>query len=224
MKTKVLKYADDGNTLVMPYKELTQIEGAAGVYYYPEQDKYNGEYWHVVFDINGVFVEEGSYRKNTVIEAELSILVNAKNGFLNRWENFWVQSLYIKLYELLGLDTSPLWERRRQLESERDAKKQAEAEAKAAAARAADAKESERLAALLTEYKAGKMVQVYDFINLLQFAKIELHPRTTGMLNKLNNSSEISPTRARLGKAGVKTVPRATFDAVFEVAAKLAAA
>ena len=224
MKVKVLKYADDGNTLVMPYKEIVPVPGCVNVFVH-HYTEYNTDRILLVLQFGSVYIGAETCNAAMMQRPDFkTTVIDYRNNFLDRWRTAnWIPSLDIQLHEMLGLDPTPLKERRAEIIQQRAAKEKEKEAEKQTKAKEAEQKEQARLIALFERFKQGERVSVNDFLALARLKKVALPAQTVGMFNKFTQTSEIGINDANLGGTGRKKISRAAFDRVFEVAAKVAA-
>ena len=148
MKTKVLKYKFDGNTVVAPFMELGAY--AENVYLsLSDKNEYGNEnydYFHVVCKVENVYFSCGQYSREMLgrEEQKEKLVKYCKNWIANTLQDAengnHVSLLSIRVFEELGLDTVPLLqarevyqkkqEQRRQEQKEKEEEKRRQEEAK----------------------------------------------------------------------------------------------
>lgn len=217
MNTKVYQNGSypRNNQIVVHTIDIEQIE--ENVYCYildkeianPDNDLLN-----IVLHIGGEYFEFGSYQRRILflpenieraksIAADFSAFVNSEMQ-----NNRPIPIMYMKVYELLGLDTTPLVQYREQREATRIAKnaerKQKEEEKKLYKME----QERQLLAKARQDYIAGNAIRGEDFVAICREDGFDIHIRTVGTLYNSVNSLDKSGTlrlRVRKGKAMPKT-------------------
>lgn len=116
MKTKVLRYKFDGNTVVAPYMELEPY--AENVYVsLSKKNEYGNEsedYFHVVCKINNVYFSCGQYSRRILDEEghREEVAAYCRNWISNTLkdaeEEKYISVLPIRVFNALGLDPAPL--------------------------------------------------------------------------------------------------------------------
>lgn len=116
MKTKVLRYKFDGNTVVAPYMELEPY--AENVYVsLSKKNEYGNEsedYFHVVCKINNVYFSCGQYSRRILDEEghREEAAAYCRNWIANTLkdaeEEKYISVLPIQVFNALGLDPAPL--------------------------------------------------------------------------------------------------------------------
>lgn len=116
MKTKVLRYKFDGNTVVAPYMELEPY--AENVYVsLSKKNEYGNEsedYFHVVCKINNVYFSCGQYSRRILDEDghREEAAAYCRNWIANTLkdaeEEKYISVLPIRVFNALGLDPAPL--------------------------------------------------------------------------------------------------------------------
>jgi hypothetical protein len=222
MKKRVLTYTAN-DAIIGRQMILEPIAGSNKAF----TSEYEGDYFWLVLEVSpNVYITEGTYRKETLAANCNQLDQIAENWLSGILDLKWISLLRIAAAKEAGMDIAPMEARRAEIKAQREQEAK-EQEEKKKAERAQKAKEAEEreaqiVAAALDKFKAGEMVPVGSFISILKAQKVAVHPRSLGMLYKLSDSSKIGQTRASLGMPG-KKVPRATFDSVFEIAAKITA-
>lgn len=217
MNTKVYQNGTypRNNQIVVHAIDIEQIE--ENVYCYildkvianPDNDLLN-----IVLRIGGKYFEFGCCQRRLLflpenmeraksITADFSAFVNSEMR-----NNRPISIMYMKVYEVLGLDTTPLVRYREQKEATRIAenavRKQKEEEKRLYKME----KERQRLAKARQEYIAGNAITGEDFVSICREDGFDIHIRTVGTLynsvNSLNKSGTLR-LQVRKGKAKPKT-------------------
>lgn len=192
MKTKVLKYDKSGNKVINAFLELEPVaENVFKAFYKPAE--YGGpsqDLFTVVFHINDVYFSIG----------------NTSRVYLERDENCkclaercctWIQDvmesvgsydyirlLEIRVFEILGMDTAPLWQSREIAENRRKEEARLREE-KARKERIRREKEhDEILDGQKRRFLAGENIQPEYFLELAKRDGFEIHIRTKGTFAK----------------------------------------
>ena len=222
MKTKVLKYAANGNDIVMPYMEVEQFENIENCFVSLKCEEYGSKYFYLIFNCKGVFVADASYREDILKQPNvIEQIKELAKGYENHWQKqMFVNKLQIELNTLIGNDTTEMEAKRTAYLLEKQAKDNEAKAKKEQEAKEAELQRVEKLNQLHEQLKAGEKIAVNYFIELLDFKKVAIHPRTKGLLNDLNNQSMIGVKQANIFAPKAKGK---NFQKVFEVAAQLAA-
>jgi len=213
--------ANDGNTLVMPYMDIKPLLSCAGAWVTEPDEEHNGKVW-LVLNIRGVYVANGTYRLEKLQEPKVAELMpHIIESYPNKWQGAsWVQTLDIKLNEIIGNDTAPIIAERERIIKEREQKRIAENEERQ---RLANEREQQRLKVLDAEHqklKNGEQISLSYFIDLIGYKKINVHPRTIGMLNKMGERTKIGVSQAHTFTQKGKGL---SLDKVFDIARQLQA-
>lgn len=223
MKVKVLKYASNGNDIVMPFMEVEQFENIENCFVSLKCEEYGSKYFYLIFNCKGVFVADASYREDILKQPNVieQIKVLATN-YHEQWKySAFVNKLQIELNTLIGNDTTEMLAKREAYLLAKQAKDNEAKEKREQQAKEAEQMRIEKLNQLHEQLKAGEKIAVNYFIELLEFKKVPIHPRTKGLLNDLNSQSMIGTKQANIFAAKTKGK---NFQKVFEVAQMLAAA
>lgn len=222
MKVKVLKYAANGNDIVMPYMEIEQFENIENCFVSLKCEDHGSKYFYLIFNCKGVFVADASYREDILKQANvIEQIKELAKGYENQWQKTkFVNNLQIELNTLIGNDTTEMKAKRAAYIAEKQAKDMEAKAKKEQEAKEAELKRIEKINQLHEQLKAGEKISVNNFIELLEFKKVAIHPRTKGLLNDLNSQSMIGTKQANIFAAKTKGK---NFQKVFEVAQMLAA-
>lgn len=216
MKVKVITYANDGNTVINKYMELTAVNYHSSVFTGPIEEFDRAE---LVYKFDEVYYNEGNYYFEQIINNTEKVINHYNNYLATLHTQKWIKNIYITLFEALNMDTKQLLENRERQIREREEKKQAEIKYKAEQVEIALQKRLNELKEAKLKLAAGEKIGKDDFIELVKMYKIPMHIRTIGMLNDLNRA-EIGINQAYIsGKKGKAF----NLDKVFEAAQLLAA-
>ncbi len=208
IKVNVLRYNNMENVIKSKI-EITPL--LDGVYIY-QQDGDN-----IVFEIEGIYVWVANlYKYDNSQDEKIKI---GRETFLQRIDSgeLWPTTVTIALYEQLGRDTTQLYATREKIRSERiekARKDKEEADLYLEQRRQEEENNSIiRRADTIQKINQDELISRDEFLELLDFYDIEIHPRTLGMLRSLNvfniNKENVYFTIPR-GKAKPK------FDKCFE--------
>lgn len=222
MKVQVLKYANDGNTLVRPYKELTAIEGIDNVFYYSEPDQWqpNNPICYLVFKAGELYAQLESFRLQWIESNKDKIIQVRDNLKTVIRESNWISTLYIEIFKALGEDWQSLVDKREMIKQERERKEQIKKEE---ANRILAERAAKRQQDLLTAFDllvSGEKIDKTLFVELCQLKGIKIHPRTAGMLGDCKAGTMIGVSQAYVIHRNAKSIK---LDKVFEVAKQLVA-
>lgn len=198
MRTKVLTYKQDGNTLTDKFMDLSEI--AKGIYI-SEKDEY--ETMQVVFEIQGLFFRVDQSKEKLIRENIDYVIKYRENYFDEVLKLNWIQVLHVEIFSRLGKDTEPLLKRRQDVKEKRGQERKEVEQAKIKQRAEAEAQRSVELTNALKELKEGNKINCTDFLELIKLHKIPLHIRTIGMLNDLRevkiglNQAYVSGSRAK---------------------------
>lgn len=183
-----------------------------GVYLY-QQDGDN-----IVFEIQGIFVWVANlYKYDNTHDQKIKI---GRDTFLQRIDSgeLWPTTVTIALYEQLGRDTTHLYAIREKVQLERieKAKKDKEEAALYIEQRRQEQEANSiiRRANTIQKINKNELISRDEFLELLDFYNIEIHPRTLGMLRSLK-SFDIKKERVSFSIPRGKAKPN--FDKCFEL-------
>lgn len=209
IKVNVIRY-NNAEDVIKSKIEINPL--FEGVYIY-KQDGAN-----IVFEIEGIYVWVANLYKYDNNQDE-----NIKKGrdtFLQRIDSgeLWPTTVTIALYEQLGRDTTHLYATREKIHSERiekARKDKEEADLYLEQRRQEEENKSIiRRADTIKKINQDEFISRDEFLELLDFYNVEIHPRTLGMLRSLKsfdiNKKNVFFTISR-GKAKPK------FDKCFEL-------
>ena len=188
MKTKVLRYKFDGNTVVAPYMELEPY--AENVYVsLSKKNEYGNEsedYFHVVCKINNVAAYCRNWIANTLKDAE---------------EEKYISVLPIRVFNALGLDPAPLV-KAREAYVKRQEQKRMEWKMKEEEKRKLEAEQWQRqLDDAKRNFLAGEKITAKQFLEIAKRDGFDIHIRTKGTFNKhvtgINRNGTVSYRKYR---------------------------
>lgn len=220
LKVKVLKYANDGNTIVKPYKELTPVQNLDGYFTYLFEEVYSTKYFGVVIECRGLFVEIGIHREDQLQKLnDITQATEYREGYPDKWKIMQRPDLLIiKVNELLGNDASePIAKRAKYDEDKRAAEEQKQNERQNAAAIKQE-EEIKKSEILRQELKQGKATTYAELLKAMELLKYNLHPRTKGTLLKQVQTQEISTTSGHF----IKQTSSETAQSIMRTVAKFA--
>jgi hypothetical protein len=213
MKIKVLTYKKCGNELTDKYMELNKI--ADGIYI-TEPDKENYENVQIILEINEVFFRVDQAKKEMIEKNMNEVIEYRKNYIKNTPTLNWIQVLHIEVFKRLGLDTTPLYSRRKEIEESREKEKVRKEEERKAKQEERRLEHEKKLKEALAEFKKGERIEKDIFLELLKINNIPIHIRTVGLLNKMQYAN-IGETSIDFGYKS-KNV---NFEKVFDAARQL---
>lgn len=213
-KTKLLRYSHSKlNQVVWHYAELEKV--GDGVYtYLLQKNQYREEddMIAIVLQLENVFFEQGAYSRRhlsgkNVTAAGTEFLANFhRNIELTMQEGRHLQLLFVRIYEELGRDATPLirYREEHQLRLQQEAEERERR--KEDQRRQAEEQQREHLRQAGNRYLAGEFISCEDFIGLCKFEQIPIPLRTHGTLHR--SVSELSRNSIRYrctkGKASPK--------------------
>lgn len=192
MKTKVLKYKFDGNTVVAPYMELETY--AENVYLsLAKKDEYGNEsedYFYVVCKIENVYFSCGQYSRR-ILDKEgyrekaagycknwiADTLRDAENG--NH-----VSLLSIRVFEGLGLDTAPLLQAREAYRKKQEQRWLEQKEKEEEKRRLEEEKWQQELDENKRKFLDGEKITAQMFLEITGRDGFGIHIRTKGTFNR----------------------------------------
>lgn len=192
MKTKIIKYDKSGNKIVNAFLELEPVaENVFKAFYQPAE--YGGssqDLFTVVFRINEVYFSIGNTSR-AYIECDENckrLAERCRTWIQDVMESVarhdYIRMLEIRVFEMLGMDTSPLWQSREIAENRRKEEARLR-EKKAREERIRREKEHDEM---LDEQKhrflAGEKIQPEQFLELAKRDGFEIHVRTKGTFAK----------------------------------------
>lgn len=209
MKTKVLRYKFDGNTVVAPYMELEPY--AENVYVsLSKKNEYGNEsedYFHVVCKINNVYFSCGQYSRRILDKKghREEAAVYCRNWIANTLENAknggYVSQLAIRVFRELGLDSAPLVQAR-EAYAKRQEQKRMEWKMKEEEKRKLEAEQWQRqLDDAKRKFLAGEKITAELFLEIAKRDGFDIHIRTKGTFNKhvigINRNGTVSYRKYR---------------------------
>lgn len=216
MKTKVLTYANDGNTVCNKYMDISAVHDSENVFisFTDQLQRVN-----LVFKFNDVYYCEGNYNHNQIADNK-DVVLNHYNTYLVELINKnWIQSIYIALFEALGMDATTLINKRNEIKVAKEIAAKVKQDEKEKQAEDYRQKRLNELNIAKCKLSAGEQISKDDFLELVKQYNIPVHIRTIGMLNKLTKA-DIGINKAHVIGANAKNV---NLDKVFEAAKMLAA-
>lgn len=192
MKTKVIKYDKSGNKVINAFLELEPVaENVFKAFYKPAE--YGGsqqDLFTVVFRINEVYFSIGNTsRVNLEHDENCKQLEERCSGWIQDVmesvdRHNYIRLLEIRVFEMLGMDTSPLWQSREIAENRRKEEARLREE-KAREERIRREKEhDEMLDEQKRRFLAGEKIQPEHFLELAKRDGFEIHIRTKGTFAK----------------------------------------
>lgn len=192
MKTKVLRYKFDGNTVVAPYMELEPY--AENVYVsLSKKNEYGNvseDYFHVVCKINNVYFSCGQSsrrildKKGTREEAA----ANCRNWIANTLENAknggYVSQLAIRVFGELGLDPAPLVQAREAYAKSQEQRRMEWKRKEEEERKRKEAQWQQLLDDNKQKFLAGEKITAEMFLEITRRDGFDIHIRTKGTLNK----------------------------------------
>lgn len=192
MKTKVLKYKFDGNTVVAPYMELETY--AENVYLsLAKKNEYGNEsedYFHVVCKIENVYFSCGQYSRRTLDkegsrEEAASYCRNWITNTLRGAENGNpVSLLSIRVFEGLGLDTAPLLQAREAYRKKQEQRRLEQKEKEEEKRRLEEEKWQQELDENKRKFLDGEKITAQMFLEITGRDGFGIHIRTKGTFNR----------------------------------------
>ena len=192
MKTRVIKYDKSGNKVINAFLELEPVaENVFKAFYQPAD--YGGpsqDLFTVVFRINEVYFAIGNNSRVSLEHDEnckrlaerCSTWIHDVMESVGRHD--YIRLLEIRVFEMLGRDTAPLWESREIAENRRKEEARLRDE-KAREERIRREKEhDEMLDEQKRRFLAGEKIQPEHFLELAKRDGFEIHIRTKGTFAK----------------------------------------
>lgn len=192
MKTKVIKYDKSGNKVVNAFLELEPVaENVFKAFYQPAD--YGGpsqDLFTVVLRINEVYFSIGNTSR-VYLECDENckrLAERCRTWIQDVMESVarhdYIRLLEIRVFEMLGMDTSPLWQSREIAENCRKEEARLREE-KAREERIRREKEhDEMLDEQKRRFLAGEKIQPEHFLELAKRDGFEIHIRTKGTFAK----------------------------------------
>lgn len=192
MKTKVIKYDKSGNKVINAFLELEPVaENVFKAFYQPAE--YGGpsqDLFTVVFHINDIYFSIGNTSRVSLERDEncKRLAERCRTWIQDVMESVghhdYIRLLEIRVFEMLGMDTSPLWQSREIAENRRKEEDQLREE-KAKEERIRREKEHDEM---LDEQKRrfldGKEIMSEYFLELAKRDGFDIHIRTKGTFKK----------------------------------------
>ncbi len=193
MKTKVLKYGayPRENDVVSVYMDLERVNDKVFTCL-DEKSEFSRDqdrFW-VVLNVNGVYFTADYVVRTTLARPDFEATATAfAVNFFNKvneiqTNGLHLKLLYVRVYEVLGINANHLHEYRRQRTERVRQQKEAEQQAKEAKDQRQAEEEKQKREAHLQQAKSdfldGKMIATEDFLDLAKQAGMEIHIRTIG--------------------------------------------
>ena len=192
MKTKVLKYKFDGNTVVAPYMELEPY--AENVYVsLSKKNEYGNEsedYFHVVCKINNVYFSRGQYSRRDLDRegSREEAAANCRNWIANTLENAknggYVSKLAIRVFRELGLDSAPLVQAREAYVKNQEQRRMEWKRKEEEERKHKEAQWQRLLDDNKRKFLSGEKITAEMFLEITRRDGFSIHIRTKGTLNK----------------------------------------
>ena len=192
MKAKVFKYKSDGNTVVAPYMELEPY--AENVYLsLSRKNEYGNEdddCFHVVCRIENVYFSSGQYSRR---------FLNGENrrdetaAYCRNWiadtlqgaeRGAFVRLISIRVFEALGLDTTPLVQAREAYKRRQEQKRREQEEKEAEERRAREEQHQRLLDEQKQKFLDGERITGGMFLEITGRDGFDIHIRTKGTFNR----------------------------------------
>lgn len=192
MKTKIIKYDKSGNKVVNVFLELEPVaENVFKTFYQPAE--YGGpsqDLFTVVFHLNDIYFSIGNTSRVSFERDEncKRLAERCRTWIHDIKESVarhdYIRLLEIQVFEMLGMDTSPLWQSRKIAENRRKEEARLREE-KAREERIRREKEhDEMLDEQKRRFLAGENIQPEHFLELAKRDGFEIHIRTKGTFAK----------------------------------------
>lgn len=192
MKTKVLKYKFDGNTVVAPYMELEAY--AENVYLsLSKKNEYGNEredFFHVVCKIEDVYFSCGQYSRRILGKEEQkeNFVRYCKNWITNTLQDAgngnYISVLSIRVFEELGLDTAPLLQAREAYQKKQEQRRLEEKEKEEERRRQEEAEWQQKLDKEKQRFLNGEYISANMFLEITKRDGFDIHIRTKGTFNR----------------------------------------
>lgn len=192
MRTKVIKYASNGNRIVNAPLDLEYVaDNVYKVFHRADRmGKIEYDTFLIVFRIKDVYFYAGTaYRMEVENSGRCRQLVDIRKGWLQAVEvkakqRKYINLLEIRVFEALGMDAAPLLQSReaaeRRMKEERQQREEKEKEIRLRQQQNYD----RMLDGHKAEFLAGKMIPVGAFLELAKRDGFEIHIRTKGTFRK----------------------------------------
>lgn len=214
MKTKVLQYAKNGNDIVEKYRELKPVPYHENIFYTPSDIEANFDRFDIIFRFKDTFIHIDGTTESNILELSERITSFYSTFLETRINEKWIQSIWIELFKRLELDFQSLINRREEIQKEREQNEEKKRLEKIEQQKIATEKRNSLLDEQLKIFKSGEMIDKTYFLELCDKYQVNLHIRTKGLLNRINNA-EIGLSTARIYCKDSKKV---NLDKVFEAA------
>lgn len=219
MKAKVFKYRSDGNTVVAPYMELEPY--AENVYLsLSRKNEYGNEdddCFHVVCRIENVYFSSGQYSRR---------FLNGENrrdetaAYCRNWiadtlqgaeRGAFVRLISVRVFEALGLDTTPLVQAREAYKRRQEQKRREQEEKEAEERRAREEQYQRLLDEQKQKFLDGERITGGMFLEITGRDGFDIHIRTKGTFNRhVRGLTGTEPSVTGKSKvSGLRTLPDA---------------
>ncbi len=192
MKTDVLRFKNNGMDITNSPIEIYQSDQMEGVFFHVNEKNRNKL---VIFKIDNVFVEVAQRYYTDDDNYLLSLLNKADLSPSNYVDKIYKidrpNLLQIELCNQLGLDTTMLMKKREDYDKnkiEEKIKKQQEAEA---IRKKVEEQKEEEIKNNIKKIKNGDFVSISVLFECLAFLNINVHSRTKGSLNNLDQKTSL---------------------------------
>mgnify|MGYP000828867746 CR=1 FL=1 len=192
MKTKVIKYDKSGNKIVNAFLELESVaENVFKAFYKPAE--YGGpsqDLFTVVFRINEVYFSIGNISRVSLERDEnCKQLEERCSGWIQDVmesvaRHDYIRLLEIRVFEMLGMDTAPLWQSREIAEIRRKEEARLREEKAREEIIRREKEHDEMLDEQKSRFLAGEKIQPEHFLELAKRDGFEIHIRTKGTFAK----------------------------------------
>ena len=192
MKAKVFKYKSDGNTVVAPYMELEPY--AENVYLsLSRKNEYGNEdddCFHVVCRIENVYFSSGQYSRRFLKgegrreEAAAYCRSWIADTLQGAEKGTFVKLLSIRVFEALGLDTTPLVQAREAYKRKQEQKRREQEEKEAEERRAREEQHQRLLDEQKQKFLDGERITGGMFLEITGRDGFDIHIRTKGTFNR----------------------------------------
>lgn len=219
MKTKILKYAADGNTIVRPYADLMPYSEKWNIFSYDWTENYYSQECKktsLVLKLGETYFQVGEYDANYFHERIFGQLeaLDSVEAITNYIYNSFPNTMLLEVARENGLDVDRMLKTR---EAAINARREAEAQKQRERddyTKKEQEKELKRLQEQLKVFTEGEKISSADFVELCKIHSVSIHPRTAGMLGK---------RRIKIGhsQASIFDKRPINLDALFDVAKEL---
>ena len=183
MRTKILTYANDGNTVCNKYYDIEPLNGNENIFITPLEE-YNRT--NLIFKFKDVYYNEGSYQVEQLKNGYDKVQEHYTNYIANIPKQKFIKTIFIELYNLIGIDPAEIVQIKAEQLNAKEVERSIREAEKLRLANESNAKRQVKLEEEKIKFMAGEKIDKDAFLELLKLNNIPIHIRTLGMINDMN--------------------------------------